>query len=321
MLNGSTIIGHERALEVLSRMNSAGTLPHALLFVGPESVGKTTVAHGLIRQVLDYQGDLATHPDVHVLERLVDKKTEKKKTKISVAQVRELTTSVSKTAMIAPLKVVFIEEARTLSPGAANALLKTLEEPKGEALFILRASSADQLPATIVSRCQVLRFQPVARETILPGLTKMGFSPKDAEIASARSLGRPGRAIRYLKDSVYQSELETGIAQARTFLSQTLPERLGSVLQLIPKNEVHKKERLLVLLDQWELVFRDLLLRTYSCDDVGAQSLGVDDSSTQMYTSKTLVRLLENISKIRSDLERNVNPHLALEHLSLATHI
>lgn len=312
------IIGHNNALEVLSRMVSQQNLPHAMLFVGPESVGKMTVAQRLVKQALDYQGDLAAHPDVHTLERLVDPKTEKKKTQISVKQVRELTAKVAMSSMMGGLKVVFIEEAEKLSTAGANALLKTLEEPKGDTLFVLRASTPDQLPATIVSRCQVLRFSIVARDVLIEGLKKLGYGATDATAAAARSLGRPGRAIRYLKDSVYQSELETGIAQAVAFLEQDLPARLGSVLELIPKKEVHKKERLLVLLDQWELVFRDVLLQKLSC---GSVQVLPDEAEVALagrrYTQEEIVGLLERIAHVRKSLRHHVNPHLALEHISL----
>jgi DNA polymerase-3 subunit delta' len=314
----SGIIGHETALEVLSRMISSDSLPHALLFVGPESVGKTTIAQKLFKEVLGHSGDLATHPDAHVLERLVDPKTEKKKTQISVAQVRELTSRVSMSSMMGSRKVVFIEEAHMLSSAAANALLKTLEEPKGDVLFILRATTTDQLPATIVSRCQVLRLHAVSRETMIEGLKKMGYGGTDATTAAGRALGRPGRAIRFLKDSEYRSELETGVAQAVTFLEQDLAERLGSVLELIPKKEVHKKERLLVLLDQWELVFRDVLLQSVSCEDVRVLS-DVSDvtAAAQRLTSEEVMSLLERIANVRQSLRYHVNPHLALEHISL----
>jgi DNA polymerase III subunit delta' len=314
----SGVTGHDTALEVLSRMISGDSLPHALLLVGPESVGKTTIAHKLFRQVLDYTGDLATHPDVHILERLVDKKTEKKKTQISVAQVRELTARVSMSSMMGSYKVVFIEEAHMLSSAAANALLKTLEEPKGDVLFILRATTTDQLPATIVSRCQVLRLHAVSRETIIEGLKKMGYGATDATTAAGRALGRPGRAIRFLKDSEYRSELETGIAQAVVFLEQDLAGRLGTVLELIPKKEVHKKERLLVLLDQWELVFRDILLESFSCDDARVLQDVADVSiAGRRFTSDEIVSLLERIANVRQSMRYHVNPHLALEHISL----
>ena len=180
----SGLIGHDRIQTVFSRMLARETLPHALLFVGPEGVGKTTVAHQLVKTLL---GSLA-HPDFQTLERLVDEKTGKRKSQISVEQIRELNARLGLSSLGGGWKVVFIQEAAALSTGAVNALLKTLEEPKGKVLFLLRAGSTDGLPATIVSRCQTMRFSIVSGREIVEGLTKMGFSRADAQAATAQAL-------------------------------------------------------------------------------------------------------------------------------------
>lgn len=314
----SGFIGHTRIQEVLLRMLKGGSLPHALLFVGPVGAGKTTLAQMLMKTLLGHKGDLALHPDCLTLERLVDEKTEKRKSLISVEQVRDVSTRLGLSSFSSGPKIVFIEEASTLSTGAVNALLKTLEEPKGNAHFILRAGSTDELPATIVSRCQTSRFGTVPHQEIIEGLTKMGFAKGDAQAAATQSLGRPGRAIRFLKESTCQAELTTGLNQAVTFFSASLPGRLGQVMELIPKAETEKEEALGGLLDQWELVCRDMLLR----------QLGL--ASLQVFVSEPLDRLAGSTSResllstfaalheVRSATSHHVNSHLALEHLALS---
>jgi DNA polymerase III subunit delta' len=319
MASFSGVIGHEVAQSVLFRMIENKTLPHAMLFVGPESVGKTTLAHALIREVLDFEGDLLMHPDVHVLERLTDEKTGKEKTQISVKQVRELTQRVSLSSMMGGYKVVLIKDAQFLSTGAANALLKTLEEPKGKMLFLLRATSSDQLPATIVSRCQVLRLNGVSKECMIEGVVKMGFTKPDARMAADRALGRPGRALSFLKDSEYRSQSDTGIAQAIEFLSGGVADRLGQVMELIPKSEVHKTRRLLVLLDQWELVFRDILFEQIGCRESRVLARVSElDKLVQSISTETLLTVLDRIAHVRRSTKFHINPHLALEHISLS---
>jgi len=313
------VIGHDRIKTVLSRMLDQGTLPHAFLFLGADGVGKTTVIQALARNLLNHSGDLYAHSDYLQLNRLIDEKTGKRKSQISVTQVRELTSRLGLSSLSGGWKVVFIEEADRLSAGAANALLKTLEEPKGNVLFFLRATDAQQLPATIVSRCQVLRFGSVAREQMQAGLVKLGFSKTDAVPAVALALGRPGRALRFLKDSSYRSELETGMTQALRFFSVSLPERLAQVMELIPKSELQKDEALDSTLDAWELLSRDLLLHK-----LGEHDWQVLPRTEEMkaladrISAHTLLELFSRLKQVRTASASHVNSHLALEHIALA---
>ncbi|TAL51042.1 AAA family ATPase [Patescibacteria group bacterium] len=311
----SGLIGHAKIQEVLSRMIERQTLPHALLFVGPEAVGKTTVALQLVKHLLGS----TTHPDFLTLERLVDEKTGKQKSQINVEQVRELNARLGLTSLSGGWKVVFIEEARALSMGAVNALLKTLEEPKGNVLFLLRAGGTEDLPATIVSRCQTLRFGIVPGSEIIERLLKMGFTKLDAQTAQAQSLGRPGRAIRFLKESSYQAQLTTGLNQAISFFSASLPERLRQVMELIPKTETEKDEVLSSLIDQWELVLRDVLLRQLGLRDLHVFSS--DDSLDRlatMMTGQNLVSIFSRLQEVRAAVSSHINSHLSLEHIALA---
>src|SRR3989339_1284075 len=115
-----SIIGHNRIQEVLLRMLEQGTLPHALLFVGSQGLGKTTMAQALIRHLLGSSTQVQNHPDYQEVHRLVDEKTEKRKTSISVKQIREVTARLGLTSLSGGWKIVFFEQAQFLSQGAAN---------------------------------------------------------------------------------------------------------------------------------------------------------------------------------------------------------
>lgn len=313
------IIGHSRVQEVLERQFGNGTLPHALLFVGPEGVGKTTLAHAVFRRLLGHAGDLASHPDYLALELLVDEKTGKRKSAISVDQVRELNARLGMSSFSHGSKAAFIEEASALSGAAVNALLKTLEEPKGDVHVILRAGSADELPATLVSRCQTLRFGMVGKDEIVDGLTKMGFVKDDARAAVVQSLGRPGRAIRFLKESNYQAELTTGLNQAVSFFSSSLTGRLGQVMRLVPKSETEKEETLASIIDRWELVCRDLLLRQLGLTSLQSFSSVPLDRLAGATTAQSLLSTCSALHEVRLAISHHVNPHLSLEHVALAS--
>lgn len=312
------LIGHTRIQEILLRMLAGGRLPHAILFVGPEGAGKTTVARALAQTLLSHKGDLALHPDFLTLEVLVDEKTGKRKSQISVDQVRELTGRLGLSSLSGGAKVVFIESTSSLSMGAVNALLKTLEEPKGNVHFILRAGSSDELPATIVSRCQTLRFGIVPQVEIMGGLSKMGFAKSDAQAAATQSLGRPGRAIRFLKESTYQAELMTGLNQAVAFLGASLPARLGQVMELIPKDDTEKEETLESLIDQWELVCRDVLLRQLGLASWQVFTSDPLDRLARATSARSLLSTFTALHEVRDAASHHVNSHLALEHVALA---
>mgnify|MGYP001611845463 FL=1 len=295
------------------------SLPHALLFVGADHVGKTTVAHALIREVMGIrglarlahratpeggrataEGTLASHPDYVELKRETDEKTGKRKSNISIKQVREVVGRLSMSSMAGGYKAVFIEEAHRLSKGGVNALLKTLEEPRGKMLFVLRAPSADAVPATIASRCQTLRFSIASREEIVQGLVRTGMSPSDATEAASRAMCRPGLAMRFIKDGDYRARIETREAQADEFFNASLPRRLSMVMELIPKGEGDAASELKHIVDDWQSVYRERML--------GA--LGTP-------SEEKILSLLNRLAQVRAAIPHNINPHLALEHVAL----
>ena len=153
------IIGQERAVAVLRQALSSGNLHHAYLFIGPGGVGKRTAARAFARGIIlndDPQGESYlredVHPDFMNIERL------EKKAQISIEQInREMEPWLAVKPFRAAHRVVIINEAHLLSLPAANALLKTLEEPPPYAVIILVADEM-MLLETIVSRCQRLRF-------------------------------------------------------------------------------------------------------------------------------------------------------------------
>ena len=318
----SGIVGHDSILEVLGRMKAADRLPHALIFVGSRHVGRTAVAEALIRSLFETDRHLSAIPDVHVVERLVDEKTEKKKSAISVEQIRVLKEKLSMSPMIGPWKVGFIPEADKLSLSASNALLKTLEEPKGKTLLLLRTTSLALLPETIVSRCQVLRFYPVARTTIADALVKRGLDKVEASELAGRAFGRPGLSLGYISNTEMRAQSDTRVASALRLFEEALPQQFGLVTDLIPKQEQNKSELLQGVLNDLESVLRDVLLEQVDCSDqrVYKKEATQIASLAQRFTPDQTVRTLHAIRDVRRAMKHHINAHLALEHILLARH-
>lgn len=283
MLEG--IIGHEKIVEALRRQASAGRLAHAYLFVGPEGVGKSAVARGIL-------GDRDQGTGIRVA-REQDAKTGKLKSAISVEQIRELRDRLSLTSFAGERKTAFIEEADWMNDAAANALLKTLEEPRGDTTIVLRAETLESVPATVASRCQVLRFHPVAEETIARALVERGHDKEEAASVARMSEGRPGVAIRLVTDGAFRAERETAAGAFDAIMAASLPRRLSLVADLLPKTETDKATALGKILDTWEAAARQKML-----------------SGDARYA-----RVLDRLRESRDAADRNVSPQLALEHI------
>jgi DNA polymerase-3 subunit delta' len=172
------------AFDTLIRIYRHGNLGHALLLAGPRGAGKSNLAHALATQIVSAKvhepgvltaasaidaRDAATdtetsYPDVHVLAPTGDKRT------ISVEQVRDAIADLALTSLGGFAKVLIVEPAEAMTAAAANALLKTLEEPTAATYFLLVSHQPGFLPATVRSRCQLYMAPTPSAESALAWL-------------------------------------------------------------------------------------------------------------------------------------------------------
>jgi DNA polymerase-3 subunit delta' len=190
-----------------------GRLHHAWLLCGPEGVGKASFAYRAARRLLGAAPDPArgplgsapsdpvsrlvsaqSHPDLMVLERLVEGGKTKKS--ISVDQARDLPEFFAKSPSQARYRIAIIDAADDLNVNSANALLKVLEEPPERGVLFLITHAPGRLLATIRSRCRRLAF-PVWTEAALASLIqeRTGLDPAEADRIAAMAGGSPGAAL------------------------------------------------------------------------------------------------------------------------------
>jgi DNA polymerase-3 subunit delta' len=173
------IDGQAEAVELLRRALEGGRIAHAWAFIGPQGAGRRTTALAFAKALVAPAGgaaasrvDRGLHPDVHLLGPTPPASNAKGTPAIRVENIRELERMASLKPAEAPWKVFIVDEAETMTGAAPQAFLKTLEEPPARTVIVLILSQARALPATVLSRCQIVRFRPRAAEgglALLPG--------------------------------------------------------------------------------------------------------------------------------------------------------
>jgi len=183
----------------------ADNLPHALLLTGTQGLGQHEFALAFAKQVLCEQGkqnDLAcgkcracelfqanSHPDVYTLQ------PEEQGKQIRIDAVRDVIKQMSQTALQNNYKIILVQPAEALNIAASNALLKSLEEPAGNTLFLLVCNELSQIAATIKSRCQLLQFKAPDKNIAKQWLQPLLKSGQDSELLLALAEQAPLQAL------------------------------------------------------------------------------------------------------------------------------
>ncbi len=190
----SDFLDHESRWEELSNLWSKARLPHGLLFTGPEGVGKKQVAMALAKTILKANAHLEGHPDfVHL---------EPEGGILKIDTIRQIKAALPFAPLKGDSRVILINDAHTMRTGAANALLKSLEEPPPGNFFIIITHALGWIPTTIRSRCQIFRFAPLQNKNLETLIKKLEIDLPPAMIPWAQGSIRMAQVIASAKDSV-----------------------------------------------------------------------------------------------------------------------
>ena len=319
------LLGHEWAVGQLKEQIVRDRLRHAYLFTGPQGIGRRTLALRLA-QALNcpqpthpgepcrtcstcQQIERMQHPDLAIVQ------AETRGGALKVDQIRQLQRSLSLSPYAARYRVAVLLHFEEANLSAANALLKTLEEPPAQVILVVTAETAESLLPTIVSRCEVLRLRPLALDQVIQWLQKRwGLPPEQAQLLAQLSGGRPGYALRLHQDPDLLHRRQAWLDEFSHLLSASRVERF-SYAETLAKD----KDSLRQALFDWLSLWRDVLLRSAGSAAPVANLDRIEEieglaARVSLETAHGFVAALENTLNM---LEGNVNPRLATEVLLL----
>lgn len=299
------IVGHKPKIDFLDRVIKQKAIKHAYLFYGPEKVGKTTTALLFAQTLLCSKKDLSiepceechdcrlfdsdNHPDLFLNDSV---------STVSVDEIRTLINFLDLKPYQSRRKVVVITHAERMTSQAANAFLKSLEEPPPNSVIIMTTENPDKLLPTIVSRTQAIQFGSIKQQEIMEHLVdERGIDQEKALKISRFSAGKIGQAISI------SSEMDS-FRNDQDFLKEfDLMVSEGSIYEKIRYAEKNGAER-----EATEKRF-DAIELYYQQRIIGLEKINQGLKTTQ---------ILDKIAQSREFLNKNVNPRLVWENILLA---
>lgn len=315
------VVGHEWALDLLAQAIVSGRPSHAYLFLGPANVGKTTVARAFAQALVCQRAegapcgacrpcqrvDQGRYPDVQFIAA--------EKNWIQIEQVRALRADAAISPLEGKRKVFVISDIERASLPAANALLKTLEEPPPQIILLLTAARRDQVLPTILSRCQIVGLRPLPAEQIQAALQeRWGVDDERATLLARLSGGRLGWAVA--------AHTDPGLWQARAkYLDDLLTLTAEGCLARLAYAETLSRAgaELETALGLWAAWWRDILLLQRELPDA---VLNLDRKpqllqQARLFGADQVARALTDLMQASRRIKANVNARLALDVLLL----
>lgn len=293
MSDWSDIQGHTQIKQDLRQLLAEKRLPHALLFTGMEGIGKKLAAKVLAKALFCNSENApcdecvscktftaGNHPDFYYLQ------PEGKAKNIKIEQIRQMQSQIALSPYLADKRVVLIDGAEYMNEAAANSLLKTLEEPTGEVVFILVTANKDMLLPTILSRCMKIYFAPLGEDEIMSVLKqKYSIDGTKAQVIAKLSGGSMKKVLAFideeslnLNDSVWN------------FIFADITA--AYIWQLSDELAAMDREKVMQWAGFLQMVVRDLLLIKAGADDSllynGNKKAELDDLAAQFSVDRLL---------------------------------
>lgn len=294
------IIGNKKKIDILRQIIKSNNIPHAMIFSGPEMIGKKKIAIEFIKNIFceELCGEcyfcksIEYNPDINIISPVEGN--------IEIEEIRKAKERLSLKPYYNKIKALIIDDSHLMKSDAQNAFLKMLEEPKGDTLIIFITPFREMLLKTIRSRAQEIKFSLVGNEEIEKYLISLGASSKKAKEISLISSGQIGKAINFFEDKskmdFFNKSIEDIIFLSRSNISQRFQyaEKLKD-----------DKIKIIEILDIWErFLRREILLKVFNY------------KSSVNYSLQKTKELIDELEKIKYIIESsNINKRIAFESL------
>lgn len=319
------IHGHQRPIRWLQNAVASNHLGHAYLFHGEEAIGKRLVALALSKflhcerpiegPTADACGECrschqvaqGTHPDFLVISA---EDEQKQNPKIKIDQIRALEHFVIYRPLVATRKICLIDHADTMTVEAANALLKTLEDPPDHCVFLLTSSRPEHMLATIRSRCMTMKFSPLSNAETCEFLsTRTKLNQNDIQLIASYSEGRLGKALQ-----ITPEDLRVQLRQYWALLFGDLPKSPSTIMDMC--EDLVKSDQVQEAIRWFRLGIRELLLMHLNRDH--RSPLFPDQTPALLRLSESidlpdLLDRLNELEKLERGQQRNFNMQIGLE--------
>jgi DNA polymerase-3 subunit delta' len=325
------MIGHSWAEILLSKHISAHKVRHAYLISGDDGIGKRTLAIQFARALNctetgengEFCGECracslilkGAHPDIHEI------KPEKGSATIKVDQVRDLQHQLALSPYEGRWRIALVPDFERATESAANALLKTLEEPGEHVVVILTAIDAASLLPTIVSRCEVLPLRAVMSETIVKMIRTQGIPPDQAKLIAGIAQGRPGWALRLANDPEILEIRADILENLSQLLVSTRTKRFDFVEELLPRKDDLETQRATVLdvLQTWMSIWRDAMQRSFNpgVGIINFDQVELIERINQVLNGDQIHECVNALRRTQQAIERFANVRLSMEVLML----
>jgi len=321
-----TVLGHSKPIGLLQRAIKNDRMAHSYLFLGNEGIGKRLVALQFAKALNCLQGgkergdscdqcssckkiEGLIHPDVLVLEP--ENQT------LKVEQVRQMQRDLAFRPYEGKYRICILASADRMAPHMSNTLLKTLEEPPPYTILILLAHHLRLILPTILSRCQLIRFNPLPIPLVAQWLReRQGIEEGEARLFASLSEGSPGKALEIEEEikKMSREELLTGLVGENSFSA----ERIQSWVKSLPTQE---RERLILVLEVAKTLLRDMIIvKTLKkgSNIIHSDLLHQIKTITLNWKLSSLLKRMEILHQTTFAIRNNANTELALEAMMLS---